>query len=83
MTDNFEMLTRAISPTETIDLQVDSQSLSFSPCGNHLVIASRAARNGKVVTMVYDLQPLQGRGKRMPDLRSSVSTRTRVLQLLT
>ncbi|KAL9032987.1 MAG: hypothetical protein Q9214_007724 [Letrouitia sp. 1 TL-2023] len=62
------MLPSAISQKSKANLQVDSQSLSFSLCGNHLVVASRAAREGKVFIMVHDLQPLQRQDERMPDL---------------
>ena len=83
MTDNSEFLPLAIPQKGTAVLLVDSQSLSFSLCGNHLVVASRAAREGKVFIMVHDLQPLQRRNQRMPDLTiPRVSARVLVLQSL-
>ena len=83
MTDTFEMLPLAIPGKAKADLQVDGQSLSFSLCGNHLVVAYRAAREGKVFIMVHDLQPLQRRDQQMPELAiPTVSARTLVLQSL-
>ena len=67
----------------TANLQVDSQSLSFSLCGNYLVVASRAASEGKLFIMVHNLQPLQQQNHQMPALLiPTVSARTLVLQSL-
>lgn len=84
MIDNFEILPLATPEKAKADLQVDSQSLSFSFCGNHLVVAYRARCEGKVFVMVHDLQPLQRQDQRMPDITiQKVSARTLVLQSLT
>ncbi len=57
--------------------EVHSQSLSFSLCGNHLVVASRAAREGKVFIVVHDLQLPQRQYQWMPALPiPTVSART-------
>ena len=46
-----------------------SQSISFSVCGNHLVVATREAHEGNVFTGIYDLPPLKPKGEGMPELR--------------
>ena len=46
-----------------------SQSISFSVCGNHLVVATREAHEGNVFIGIYDLSPLKPYGERMPYLR--------------
>ena len=77
------MLPLAFPEKAKVDLQVDSQSLSFSLCGRHLVVAYRAACQGKVFIMVHDLQPLQRRAQQMLELKiPTVSARTLVLKAL-
>ena len=46
-----------------------SQSLSFSVCGSHLVVATREAHGGKVFIAIHDLPPLKLNNERMQDLR--------------
>ncbi len=80
MTGNIEILPLSFSQGGRANLEVDSQCLSFSPSGNHLVVASRVAREGRVFIMVHDLQPQQRRDERMPALSiPSVSARILVL----
>ena len=71
MTGIFEFLPTGTPSRDMAGSQIDSQSLSFCLCGNHLVIASRVAGKGKVITVVHDLQPLQRQDHRMLDLRTS------------
>ena len=80
MTGDLVLLPPALPPRATAGLQIHSQSLSFCHCGNHLVVASRAAGEGKVFIMVHDLHPLQPRDQRMCDLVSTVSAETLVPQ---
>ena len=66
--DTSEILPPA-SPLEgKTDLLVDSQRLSFSGSGNHLVVASRAAQLGKVFLTIHDLQPLDRKDRQLPDI---------------
>ena len=76
MTGSFQNLPTATPSRDMAGLQIDSQSLSFSLCGNHLIVASNVSGQGKVYTIVHDLQPLPRHDKRMPGLPiSTVSVR--------
>ena len=44
------------------------QSMSFSACGNDLVVATREAHEGKVFTAIYDLRSRKPRGDRLQEL---------------
>ena len=69
-TDKCARLQTAISRDFRDKLKVQkSQSISFSVCGNHLVVATREAHEGNVFIGIHDLPPLNPNGERMPDLR--------------
>ena len=65
---NPENLPTAV-PSDQASLQVDSQCMSFSICGDHLVIATREKREGWVFVGVHDLPPLPPHSQRMRDFR--------------
>jgi hypothetical protein len=66
---DFEPLPTAGPLNDQAPLQVDSQRMSFSLDGNHLVVATREARNGIVYTGVHALRPLSRLNRQMHDLR--------------
>ena len=69
-TDKCARLPTAITKDFRDKLEVQkSQSISFSVCGNHLVVATREAHEGNVFIGVHDLPPLKLNGERMPELR--------------
>ena len=59
----------AAGPDDQASFQVDSQCMSFSICGNHLVVATRETREGVVYVGVHDLLPLQPYNQQMRNLR--------------
>lgn len=67
-TRNFTPLPSAV-PERDEEFLIDSQCMSFSVCGNHLVVATREKREGNVYTGVHDLPPLSRRNQRMHNLR--------------
>ncbi|KAG8528726.1 uncharacterized protein KY384_006413 [Bacidia gigantensis] len=59
----------AAMPHDQAAFQVDSQCMSFSTCGNHLVVATREPREGYVYVGVHDLSPLRRYSQQMQDFR--------------
>ena len=69
-TDKCARLPTAIPKVSREESEVQkSQKISFSVCGNHLVVATREAHEGEVFIGIHDLPPLKPNDERMPYLR--------------